>query len=274
MTTAPIRRKSVVPGYLRPAPPTVLKLPSAGWTVGIVLLALLAVEAYARSPFASPLDIVPVSEMAATMADLLTQPEFLVDALARTVGIIVVAFVLSSVLGVAAAYVLWRFELWDRAFQPYLNVYYAVPTFALYPIMVVLFGSGIAPIAILSTIFAFGVVALNARTGFNSVSPIVTKLGTTLEMTRWQFFRSILLPYALPNIVTGLKLGLSYAIISVLASEFILSTQGLGHFISIAYDSFDIAEMYAGILVVTALALLATFGISAVLNRFDWRRRR
>ncbi|MFC8177349.1 ABC transporter permease [Rhodococcus sp. NPDC057297] len=268
------RQRSVVPGYLRPAPKAVLKIPAAGWTAAVIVLAVLVVEVYARSPLASPLDIVPVSDMAATALQLMTDPDFLVDALGRTLGIIVVAFVLSSLLGIGAAYLLWRFDVWDRAFQPYLNVYYAVPTFALYPIMVVLFGSGIAPIAILSTIFAFGVVAMNARTGFNSVSPIVAKLGSTLRLTRWQYFRSILLPYALPNIVTGLKLGLSYAIISVLASEFILSTQGLGHYISIAYDSFDIAEMYAGILVVTALALLATLGISAALNRFDWRRRR
>lgn len=269
-TAAP---RSVVPGYLRPAPKSVLRIPAPAWTAGIILAALVIIEIYARW-FASPLDIVPVSDMVTTTAQVLTESEFLVDALGRTLGIIVIAFVLSSVLGVAGAYMLWRFDLWDRAFQPYLNVYYAVPTFALYPLMVVLFGSGMAPIAILSTIFAFGVITLNARTGFNSVSPIVTKLGASLQLTGWQFFRSILLPYALPNIVTGLKLGLSYAIISVLASEFILSTKGLGHYISIAYDSFDIAEMYAGILVVTAIALLATLGISAVLNRFDWRRRR
>jgi NitT/TauT family transport system permease protein len=266
------KRTSVVPGYIRPAPESKLGIPAWGWTVAILVAALVAVDISARF-FASPLDIVPVSDMFFTALTLLTDPEFLVDSLGRTLGIIVVAFVLSSILGVAAAYVLWRYELWDKAFQPYLNVYYAVPTFALYPIMVVLFGAGVAPIAILSTIFAFGVVALNARTGFNAVSPIVTKLGTTLMLTRWQYFRSILLPYALPNIVTGLKLGLSYAIISVLASEFVLSTQGLGHYISIAYDSFDIAEMYAGILVVTAIALLATALISLVLNRFDWRRR-
>ncbi len=73
--------------------------------------------------------------------------------------------------------------------------------------------------------------------------------------------------------MTGLKLGLSYAVISVLASEFILSTQGLGHFISIAYDGFDIADMYAGILIVALIALLSTSLISLALNRFDWRRR-
>ncbi|OZD03581.1 nitrate ABC transporter permease [Rhodococcus sp. 06-221-2] len=273
--SAPTRestRASVVPGYIRPAPSTQLGLPAWGWTVLILVAALVAIDISARF-FASPLDIVPVTDMISTSLSLLTDPEFLVDELGRTLGIIVLAFVLSSVLGVAAAYVLWRYELWDRAFQPYLNVYYAVPTFALYPIMVVLFGAGVAPIAILSTIFAFGVVALNARTGFNAVSPIVTKLGTTLMLTRWQYFRSVLLPYALPSIVTGLKLGLSYAVISVLASEFILSTQGLGHFISIAYDGFDIADMYAGILIVALIALLSTSLISLALNRFDWRRR-
>lgn len=264
--------RSVVPSYVRPAPSAVAGLPHWGWTAAVLITVLIVVDVIARF-FASPLDIVPVSDMAFTAVDLLTDPDFLVGELGRTLAIIAMAFVASGVLGVAAAYVLWRFELWDRAFEPYLNVYYAVPTFALYPIMVVLFGAGVTPIGVLSTVFAFGVVTLNARNGFAAVSPIVTKLGTTLMLTRWQFFRSILLPYALPNIVTGLKLGLSYAIISVLASEFILSTQGLGHFISIAYDSFDIAEMYAGILVVAAVALISTFGISALLNRFDWRRR-
>ena len=60
---------------------------------------------------------------------------------------------------------------------------------------------------------------------------------------------------------------------SVLASEFIVSTLGLGHFISIAYDGFDIADMYAGILIVALIALLSTSLISLALNRFDWRRR-
>ncbi|WP_176459243.1 MULTISPECIES: hypothetical protein [unclassified Rhodococcus (in: high G+C Gram-positive bacteria)] len=51
--------------------------------------------------------------------------------------------------------------------------------------MVVLFGAGVVPIAILSTIFAFDVVASNARTGFNAISPIVTKLGSRLLLVRW-----------------------------------------------------------------------------------------
>lgn len=266
--------RSVVPGYLRPPPGRVLRLPSSGWTAVVIIVLLALVELYARSSLASPLDIVPVSDMVIETIRLFGDREFLVDSLGRTLGVIAISFAVSSVLGIAAAYLLWRFDLCKRAFRPYLNVYYAVPTFALYPIMVVLFGSGITPIAVLSTVFAFGIVTVNAQTGFEATTPIIGKLGRVLRMTRWQYFRSILLPYALPNIITGLKLGLSYAIISVLASEFILSTDGLGHYISIAYDSFDIAEMYAGILVVTALALLATLLISAVLNRFDWRRRR
>jgi NitT/TauT family transport system permease protein len=264
---------SGIPRYLRPRPDRVLSLPAPTWTAVIGLALVAAVEVLARSGAVSSVDLVPVSEMLAHIGGLLLDPEFLVGDLLWTAGLIAVSFALATVLGIALAYTLWRARWWRRAVQPYLNVYYAVPTFALYPILVVILGTGPVPIIAIAVAFSSVVIAANALNGFNSVSPVTDKLATALRLQPTQYLRKILLPSAVPDIASGMKLGFVYALIGVLATEFILSTRGLGHFISDAYITFDTEEMYGGILFVCLFALAANLGLSAMLNRFDWKRR-
>ncbi|OZM78062.1 ABC transporter permease [Pseudonocardia sp. MH-G8] len=266
------RSASGVPRYVRPRPDRVLGLRAPAWTVLIAVALVGLVELLARSGAVSGTELVPVSEMLAGIAGLLVDPEFLVQNLLWTVGLIAVSFALATVLGVGLAYTMWRARWWRRAAQPYLNVYYAVPTFALYPILVVLFGTGAVPIVLLAVAFSSVVIAASALTGFGSVAPSVNKLAASLRLRPGQYLRRVLLPSAAPDIAAGMKLGFVYALIGVLATEFILATRGLGQFISHAYITFDAEEMYAGILFVCLFALGANLGLSALLNRFDWRR--
>lgn len=263
---------TAVPRYLRPRPRRVLGLPSVAWTavIGIGLVGL--VEFLARSGAVSSFDLVPVTEMVSRIGELLIDPEFLVEDLLRTVVLILVSFVVATVLGIALAYLLWRVRWCRNAIQPYLNVYYAVPTFAVYPILVVLFGTGFVPIFLLAVAFSLVVIAANSLNGFNSVSGVTDKLAVSLRLTPRQYFTKVLLRSAVPDIASGMKLGFVYALIGVLATEFILSTSGLGNFISEAYIDFRTQDMYAGILLVCILALAANLGLGAMLNRFNWRR--
>ena len=128
--------------------------------------------------------------------------------------------------------------------------------------MVVLFGTGTVPIVLLTTAFSVVVVILNAFNGFNAVPDVVQKLATSLRMNRAQYFKDILLRAAIPGIAAGLKLCMAYSVIAALAMEFILSTQGLGHFISYSYDSFATVNMYGGVLIVAALALVTNMDLT------------
>lgn len=266
-------RSSVVPSYLRPTPRRVAGLPSPGWTLVFVVGAAVAVELYARSGAVSRLDLIPVSEMAARAVELLGDPGFVVDALLRSVLLICASFAASAVAGVAVAYAMSRWRWVHRAVKPYVNVFYALPIFALYPVMVVMFGTGVVPIILLSTLFSVVIVISNALVGFESTPPIVAKLARSLDMSRARQLRKILLPAALPDILAGLKLGLAYAIIAVLATEFILATTGLGQVVNRAYNNFNTVDMYAGIVFVSVFALLANLALGAALRAFDWRRR-
>lgn len=274
---APVRTsraaRSGVPRYVRPPATRVLALPAGVWRLILIIAFFGGVEILAQSGAVPRLSLVPVSEMAVQAGELLTDTEFLVNDLLRSAGIVVVSFVVASVLGVAVAYLMWRSAVVRSALEPYLSVFYAVPTFAVYPILVVLFGVGVWPIVVLASTFSIVVVILNSLAGFDSVPEVVSKLDRSLKLTRWQSFRLILLPSAMPDIAAGVKLCMAYSVIATLAMEFILASDGLGNFIADAYDSFAVAEMYGAILIVGALALIANLGISAALNRLDWRRR-
>lgn len=270
---SPRPARSAVPRYVRPPATRVLGMPAGVWRLILILAFFGGVEAVAQSGAVPRLSLVPVSEMAVQAGELLTDSEFLVNDLLRSTGIVVISFVVASVLGVAIAYLMWRSAMVRSALEPYLSVFYAVPTFAVYPILVVLFGVGVWPIVVLASTFSIVVVILNALAGFDSVPEVVSKLERSLKLSRWQSFRLILMPSAMPDIAAGVKLCMAYSVIATLAMEFILASDGLGNFIANAYDSFAVAEMYGAILIVGILALVANLGISAALNRLDWRRR-
>src|SRR5699024_1890017 len=140
-------------------------------------------------------------------------------------------------------------------------------TFALYPLLVVVMGVGLAPIILLGTLFA--VVAMISATadGLDGIPKSTLRLMQSLEM-RWpQRVSKVLIPAALPQISVGLRLALSYSFIMVLASEFVLSSRGLGHFISNAYNDFAITNMYAGVVIVFALALVLNVVFAKLLTR-------
>jgi NitT/TauT family transport system permease protein len=102
-------------------------------------------------------------------------------------------------------------------------------------------------------------VALNTMVALRSVNPALAKLGRSAGCGRRQLYQKVLAPAATPLALPGIKLGFIYAIIGVVAMEFILADGGLGFRIGIYYREFDIAEMWALILAIALLAILVTW---------------
>lgn len=263
----------VLPAYLRLDQVRFLGLAASVWRIGVLLLALLSIELYARYVLATPYELVPVTTMATRALELISDPAFLREDLAWTAVTVGVTFAAAAILGVLTAYAMHRSSWCDRALQPYVSIFYAVPTFAMYPLLVVLFGTGLIPIIVISTLFSVVVVIARARVGFASVSSSVAKLSDSLQLGRWQHVRLVLVPAALPDILSGLKLALSYAITAVLATEFILSTRGVGYFISRAYSGFNSVDMYGGIFLVSVIALVLVLLVNRLSDALDWRQR-
>ena len=225
-----------------------------GWTIVIAAGTAVFLELAPRIGLVDPFSVIPLSEMVVQLGKLLATGEFWTSALVPSLSAIGLAFVLAIVLGVIIGILLWEVRPVRNVVEPWLTIYYAIPTFALYPLIVAVLGVGVLPIVLLGTMFAIVVVITSTLSGLDATSTTIVRLAASLQMSRFARATKILVPAALPHIVTGSRLALSYALIGVLASEFVLSTSGLGHFISRAYNDFAFADMYAGVLLVFVLA--------------------
>jgi NitT/TauT family transport system permease protein len=182
-----------------------------------------------------------------------------------TFGEILLSFSFALLVGLPVGIFLWKFKTLARILNPYLVSYYAIPVFALYPFIVGVFGIGILSITFMGWLFAIVAVIINTATGFGEVDKrIYPKVGKSLRLSRSRIFLWIYFPAATPYIFTGLKLGFIYSIIGVIASEFILSTKGLGHLVRFCYSAFETEIMYASMLLIVIIAVLVNGALMRV----------
>ena len=235
--------------------------------VAILAGALLLLELMCRTGTVDPMSVIPPSEMLVSMVEQIASGD-VTDAMTQTFSTIGAAFVLAVAAGTIAGSLLHAVPRLRAAVNPILASYYSVPTFIFYPLLVALLGLGTMPLVVLGVLTATPAVVISTLAGLDGVAPVMRKVARA--RTLW----SIVLPAALPSLFSGFKLALSYALIGVIAGEFILSGSGLGYAISFAYQSFDNRAMYG----LMAFVLLVAVSANALLyiweNRLAMRRSR
>lgn len=192
--------------------------------------------------------------MVDTLIQLITSGAIIND-IRQTAVATFVAFLAAVAVGIPSGWILWRLDTLRRVLDPYLIAYYALPVFVFYPLFIAIFGLNQIPIILIA--FALSVIAIviNTANGFDQVRDVFREVGRSLKLSRYQTFRHIYFPAAVPYIFTGLKLGFIYALIGVIASEFILANAGLGYLVAYNYNNFATAEMYAVMLLVVIIAI-------------------
>jgi NitT/TauT family transport system permease protein len=188
-------------------------------------------------------------------------------AIVKTLTNAAVAFCLAMIAGVVGGVVLHRLRAVRETLDPLFATYYAIPVFAFYPLLIVLFGLGDAPQILIG--FMLGVVAVivNTLNGLDRVPRALIKTARVARMGAVETALRISLPYAAPYILTGAKLAVAYSLIGIIGAEFIMSRGGMGYEISFAYNNFDNATMYPLIL----LILLVSITINTLLARWEKR---
>jgi NitT/TauT family transport system permease protein len=204
----------------------------------------------------NPMTIIPPSDMLAAMASEIAGGD-ITDSMVQTFSTIGIAFVLAVALGTILGAQVHALPRLRQAIDPLLASYYSVPTFVFYPLLVALLGLSMAPLVALGVMSATPAVIISTLAGLDSVSPSLRKVARVMRLGRVQTLWLIILPAALPRLFSGFKLALSYALIGVIAGEFILSASGLGYAISFAYQSFDNRTMYGLMLFVLLVAVTA-----------------
>jgi NitT/TauT family transport system permease protein len=244
----------------------------AGCIRGAILIgAVGSLEVACRTGAIPSTVVIAPSAMVVALVETLRSDDIGVH-LKRTLAAVGIAMGLSVAGGFAIGFVLHRLTFLRRAFNPFLAAYYAIPHFAFYPLLIVIFGLGPLPLIVLATLFAMVAMIVATIAGLDRVPRVLLKTARVHRLSLLQEVCRIRLPAAAPHLLSGIKLAVAYSFIGVIAGEFILSTSGIGHEIAYAYDNFDNARMYGLILLVLGTVTIFNMAVYAYERRLLRRR--
>ena len=171
------------------------------------------------------------------------------------------AFVIGSVLGLAVGLWLGLSPTASALFDPYITAMNAMPRVVLAPIFMVWFGLGIWSKVALGVTLVFFIVFFNVYQGVKEVSPVVLNNTVMLGANRRQLLRHVYLPSATSWVFSSLHTAVGMAFVGAVVGEYLGSAKGVGYLIQQAEGAFDINTVFAGILVLTAFALVLDFAV-------------
>ena len=202
-------------------------------------------------------------ETVATLAYLLIQPWF-IGHLSVTLYETVIAYVFVILAGLTGGVALGISPFWGEVAEPYVVSIYSLPKVLLYPLFLIAFTVGAASKIAFGWFHGIFPVVILTRNTVKNINPVYLKMARSFHLSFYQMFREILLPYALPSIVTGLRLGFNLTLLGVVLGELIASSRGLGYLLAArAAEGFIVEEVMAIVLFLFLLALLANgaFGL-------------
>lgn len=192
-----------------------------------------------------------------------------------TLGRVLVGFVLGSVPGVLVGMVMGLNRTVRSMLDATMSAIYVLPKIAIFPILMLVFPDpfGEGPKVAVVAISAFFLVTISTMAGVQGIDPVLLQAGRNFGAGRWQMFRHVILPGALPIVFSGLRLALGTSLIVIVAVEFVRAQRGVGYLIFYNWQVLSTAKMYAALLVVMALGVLLTTLLQFVERRvMPWRR--
>jgi NitT/TauT family transport system permease protein len=165
-------------------------------------------------------------------------------------------FVIAAVAGIVLGAVIAQFRLVERTFYPYLVALQTLPKIAIAPLVIVWFGFGLSSKVIIAATVAFFPVLVNVIVGLKTVDPAKLDLMRSLRASRWQTFRLVTFPNALPFVFAGLDIAIVFSVLGAIVGEFVGAQRGLGNLILQFNFSLDIAGVFA------VLILLSVMGVA------------
>lgn len=220
--------------------------------VPVVLLAGYGIWAAGQGNFYFP----PLPEIAGRfpelwLADAVT--EHVLPSLRR----LSLGYLLCVLIGVGLGLLLGAVRWIQQAVQPFAEFLRALPAVALIPFALLVFGTGDAAKVFVIVVGSVWPILLNTVDGVRGVDPGMLEMARAYHVGRWPRIREVVLPAALPRVVAGMRTSLSIAIILMVVSEMVASSNGVGYFVLSSQRRFAIADMWTGIIVLGIIGYLA-----------------
>jgi NitT/TauT family transport system permease protein len=249
---------------------------ASGRLVTILLpwLALLALWYAVRASGLVSAALVPTpGEVVTRFWNLLWQGTLAMDILMSTQRV-VIGVALGIALAVPVGFVLGWYRQVRSFIDPLINFFRALPPIALIPLVIVYFGIGEPAKVVILFYASFFAGVIVMYEGIAQISPIFVRVARTLGASDGEIFRKVIVPMAVPHVLTALRVALGVAWATLVASELIAAQQGLGAVIQDAAAFFQLDIIYVGIICIGFIALAMDLALRAVTRRLvSWQER-
>jgi NitT/TauT family transport system permease protein len=176
--------------------------------------------------------------------------------LEATVMETIVSFIVSTLLGVIIAAVLWWSPMVSKILDPYLTIFNAMPKVALGPVIIVALSPGYTSIIANGVIISVIITAIVVYTSFKEVDTNYLKVLQTFGATRFQCFKEAIMPASFPTVISTLKVNVGLSWVGVIVGEFLVSTKGLGYMIIYGFQVFNFTLVFLSLLVIAVFATI------------------
>ncbi|MGL4469748.1 MAG: taurine ABC transporter permease TauC [Aeromonas hydrophila] len=243
--------------------------------LGVSLLTLCALLALwwlvARLGLISPLFLPPPAQVLQQFATL-AGPQGFMDAtlwqhLAASLQRILIALAAATLCGVTVGLAMGLSPTLRGMLDPLIELYRPVPPLAYLPLMVIWFGIGETSKVLLIYLAIFAPVAMATLAGVQGAKQVRLRAARALGANRWQVLWFVIVPGALPDILTGLRIGLGVGWSTLVAAELIAATRGVGFMVQAAGEFLATDVVLAGILVIALIAFTLELGLRALQRR-------
>jgi taurine transport system permease protein len=243
--------------------------------LGVSLLTLGALLALwwlvARLGLISPLFLPPPAQVLQQFATL-AGPQGFMDAtlwqhLAASLQRILIALAAATLCGVTVGLAMGLSPTLRGMLDPLIELYRPVPPLAYLPLMVIWFGIGETSKVLLIYLAIFAPVAMATLAGVQGAKQVRLRAARALGANRWQVLWYVIVPGALPDILTGLRIGLGVGWSTLVAAELIAATRGVGFMVQAAGEFLATDVVLVGILVIALIAFTLELGLRALQRR-------
>ena len=221
-----------------------------------VLFTLSAWELLARAGMLDVRFIPAPSAVFLGLGELLTTG-ILVDETMSTLGRLLMGYAIGSGLGIAVGFVMAASAVARAALYPLFAATFPIPKLALLPLMMMLLGVGEESKVAMVALSAFYLLPLNVIAAIDNIEPIYLQVVKNLGVDRWMFWKTVAVPCALPMIVAGLRAAWSISLIVIIATEMLMSRNGLGFMIWKSGQVFDVITMFSTFIVIGTLGYIS-----------------
>lgn len=242
-----------------------LRWRGVGLSILVPVLLVGLWEASARTSLIDSRLFSPPSQIAAQAWEMATTGELLRHT-GATVGRLVLGFAAGAIAGISIGLLMGVSRSLRAALGPTFTALYALPKIAILPLLLLIFGLTETPKILSVAISVFFVIQINTLAGIMQIDARILEAARAYKATGLKLFRNVLLPGAMPAIVTGLRVAAGMSVIVITAVEFVASNDGLGYIIWNSWQLFQPSKMYVGLIVVSLVGALVT-GLILILER-------